>query len=73
MAEKKNEKVSLFIPKGAANEDPNLFIGINGVGYLLPKGKTSMVPPEVKKEYERSVRASEIQDDNIDRMLEASK
>ena len=71
--ETKSNKVDLFIPKGNANEDPNQFIGVNGVGYLLPKGKTSKVPPEVKAEYERSLRAAAIQDENIDKMLEASK
>ena len=70
---KKDTRVELFVPKGAANDDPNLFIGINGVNYLLPRGKISLVPPEVKAEYDRSVKAAEKQDANIDQMLEASK
>lgn len=70
---KKDNRVELYIPKGAAHDDPNLFIGINGVSYLLPKGHTSLVPPEVKAEYERSVKAQIKQDQNIDKMLETSK
>ena len=45
-----DKRVEVFIPRGADREDPNLFVGINGVNYLLPKGKTSRVPPEVAEE-----------------------
>lgn len=69
-----NEKrVELYIPKGAANDDPNLFISVNGVGYLLPKGKKSMVPPHIKEEYERSVAAQNTMDEHVDELLEAAK
>ena len=34
MEEKRTE---VFIPRGADREDPNLFVGINGVNYL-PEG-----------------------------------
>lgn len=60
MAEKKtkdNERVEIFIPRGADRDEPNHFIGINGKNYLLPKGKKSMVPPEAKAEYDRAERA----------------
>lgn len=67
------ERVELFIPKGQVNDDPNFFISVNGVNYLLPRGKKSMVPPHIKAEYERSVKAQERMDENIDKMLEASK
>lgn len=70
---KVEEKVELFIPRGAANDDPNFFISVNGVNYILPRGKKSMVPPHIKAEYERSVKAQERMDENIDKMLEASK
>lgn len=66
---KKETRVKLYIPRGAANEDPNFFISINGVNYLLPKGKESLVPPEVAAEYERSQRAVNIGDRNMDRMM----
>ena len=63
------EYVELHIPRGAANDEPNLFIGINGKNYLLPKGKTSQVPPEVAEEYHRSLRAQEALDATVDALL----
>lgn len=71
--EVKDERVELFIPRGSDTDDPNLFIGINGINYILPKGKKSMVPPEVAAEYYRSRKAVERQDENIEEMLNASK
>ena len=62
------KRVKLFVPRGSSHEDPNLFISVNGVNYLLPKGEESMVPEAVAKEYERSVRAERIGDKNKDRM-----
>ena len=69
----KPERVELSIPRGSANDEPNVLIGFNGVNYLLPRGKTSLVPPEVKAEYERSQRAQERMDERIDEMLEAAQ
>lgn len=69
----KDNRVEVFIPKGYANDDPNLFVSVNGVNYLLPKGKKSLVPAHVAAEIERSKRAAELQDEKIDQMLEASK
>ena len=50
----------IFIPRGSDRDDPNHFIGINGVNYLLPKGKSSVVPPHVAAEYKRSVAAEDM-------------
>lgn len=74
MAETKkaNERVEVFVPRGAANDDPNLFVSINGVNYLLPRGKTSKVPPEVKYEIERAFKAQNIQDERIDKLSAAA-
>ena len=63
----------IFVPKGYANDDPNMFISINGVNYLLPRGKKSTVPDFVAAEFYRSQRAQEKLDENIEQMLEASK
>ena len=63
MAEK---RVEIFIPRGGDREDPNLFVGINGVNYLLPRGKKSMVPAAVAREIERSGRAAEIFYESVD-------
>ena len=67
------KRVKIFIPKGYANDDPNLFVSVNGVNYLLPRGKESLVPSEIAAEIERSRRAQAEMDENIDKMLEASK
>ena len=56
MAEK---RIEVFIPRGSDREDPNLFVGINGVNYLLPRGKKSMVPAEVAAEIARSEQAAD--------------
>ena len=76
MAEKKitaEEREEVFIPRGTANDDPNLFVSVNGVNYLLPKGKSSLVPKSVAEEIRRSQRAAAKQDEKIDALLEASK
>ena len=65
--------VDLFIPKGYANDEPNEFISVNGKNFLLPKGKTSQVPPYVKEEYERAMRAQEALDAKSEAMLEKAK
>ena len=69
----KDDRVEIFVPKGYANDEPNLFISVNGVNYLLPKGKKSTVPPHVAEEFYRTQRAQERMDANIDKMVEASK
>ena len=69
-----DERVDLFVEKGYANDEPNLLISINGVNYLLPKGKTSKVPKFVADEYYRSRKAQQRLDETVDKMLgEASK
>ena len=63
------KRVKLYIPRGASNEDPNFFISVNGVNYLLPKGEESLVPQAVANEYARSVEAQRVLDINKDRMI----
>lgn len=69
----KEKKVDLFIPKGYANDEPNFFISVNGKNYILPKGKTSKVPPFVKEEYDRAMRAQEALDAKSEALLEKAK
>ena len=69
--QKKADRVEVTIPRGAANDDPNQFVGINGKSYLLPKGKKSSVPPEVKAEIDRSIKAQEDLDNRKDEMTQA--
>lgn len=71
--EKNDTRVEVFIPKGYANDEPNLFVGVNGVNYLLPRGKTSLVPPAVAEEVKRAVRAQEMMDEHIDEMVSKAK
>lgn len=51
--------VEVFIPRNAANKDPNFFVGVNGVSYLLPRGKKSRVPAAAAAEIERARRAED--------------
>ena len=69
----KDNRVELSVPKGYANDDPNLFISVNGVNYVLPRGKKSMVPDFVAAEFYRSQKAQEKLDEKVEQMLEASK
>ena len=53
------KRIEVFIPRGSDREDPNLFVGINGVNYLLPRGKKSRVPEAVAAEIKRSELAAD--------------
>ena len=64
------KRVDLHVPRGAANDEPHIVIGVNGVNYKLPRGKTSKVPAFVKAEYDRSVAAQEKYDATVDDLLE---
>ena len=71
---KKNDnRVEVFIPRGAERDEPNLFVGVNGKSYLLPRGKTSKVPPEVAAEINRANKAQSALDDRKDELLEKSR
>lgn len=63
------QRVKVFIPRGLSNEDPNLFVSVNGVNYLLPRGKESSVPKAVAMEIERAEKAKETGSRRIDAML----
>lgn len=65
--------VELFVPRGRKGEDPNLFIAINGKNYLIPKGKTSVVPDFVADEYHRSVEAENHFYEVSDQLLDMNK
>lgn len=63
-----DDRVEVNIPRGGDREDPNLFVAVNGVNYLLPRGKKSCVPKAVADEIERSGRAADIFYENVDGM-----
>ena len=71
--EVKDDRVEVFIPKGQANEDPNLFVSVNGKNYLLPRGKKSKVTHEIEEEISRANEAEEMMDAHSDERLKASK
>lgn len=52
------DRVEIFIPRTSGNE-ADLFVGVNGVSYLLPRGKKSLVPPAVAAEVQRAMAAEE--------------
>lgn len=68
-----NRLVEIFIPRGQANDEPNLLVGFNGKNWLLPKGKTSTVPDYIADEIKRSWRAQERWDNRSQAMLEQTK
>lgn len=67
------EREEVYIPRGQANDDPNFFVSVNGVNYLLPKGKKSMVPKCVAAEILRSFEAQELLEQKKEELLEAAK
>ena len=55
-ANKKTEKMSIFVPRLANSKNqPPLEGSVNGKAFLLPRGKTSEVPPEVYEVVARSL------------------
>ena len=70
---KAEKREKIFIPKGYANDEPNLFVSVNGVNYLLHKGMESEVPKAVADEVRRSWAAQQKMDQHIDELMEASK
>ncbi len=65
------KRVEVFIPRGADREDPNFFVGLNGVNYLLPRGKKSQVPKAVAAEIARSELAAERFYESMDGMRQS--
>ena len=65
----KDERVEIFIPRASDRENPNLFAAVNGVNYLLPRGKKSRVPKAVADEIARAERARESLYETVDALL----
>ena len=65
------KRIEVFIPRGSDREDPNLFVGTNGVNYLLPRGKKSQVPKAVAAEIARSELAAERFYESMDGMRQS--
>ena len=73
MATDNKDLVDIFIDRANGKEDPNLMVGVNGVNYLLPRGKTSKVPKVVYDEIMRSRKAQEKQDQTMSELKEAAQ
>ena len=56
---KDDNLVEIFIPRNAASKDPNFFVGVNGISYLLPRGKKSLVPAAAAAEIARAQAAED--------------
>ena len=63
------ERVEVSLPRAGDREDPNLVVGLNGVNYLLPRGKKSMVPRCVAEEIARSEKARDLFNETSEQML----
>lgn len=48
-----SDKVPVTIPYDKGDK----FVSVNGINYILPAGKTSMVPPEIAAELRRAMEA----------------
>ena len=66
-------KVKITLPKARGNEPKELFVGINGVNYLVPKGKQIEVPDFVAEEIRRAQAADDFQDEEKEQRLLALK
>lgn len=73
MAETTVKRVNVTLPRAKGSEAKELYVAINGVEYLIPKGKPVEVPDFVNYEIQRAEAAAAFQDEERDRMLEAGK
>ena len=74
MAKKSNgDRVKITLPRARKGEDENLLVGINGVTYLIPKGKEVEVLPDVAEEIRRSQKADDLMHDRAEEMQKAAR
>lgn len=66
-------KVKITLPKARGSEPRELLVGINGVNYLIPKGKQVEVPDFVAEEVKRAEAAEEFMDNQKDEMLKSAQ
>lgn len=67
-----DDREEIYVPKGYANDEPFLIVGVNGINYQLPKGMTCTVPKFVADEFRRSQKAQTALDDRIEKMTSVS-
>lgn len=69
---REEERVEIYIERASGNDEPNLFVSVNGYNCLLPKGQYSSVPKSVADEINRARRAQRRLDATIDTLKEAA-
>lgn len=69
---REEERVEIYIERASGNDEPNLFVSVNGYNCLLPKGQTSLVPKSVAAEINRARRAQQRLDATIDALKDAA-
>lgn len=67
------ERVDVYVPRGGAHEDPNLYVCINGKEFLLPRGQTSNVPSYVKEAVDCLFSTQEYQEKHSQALIEKTK
>ena len=70
---RKEAREEIFIPRALDGEERSLFVSVNGINYLLPRGKTSLVPTEVALEVRRAWAAQNAWDDRAEALAGASE
>ena len=75
MATKNTEtqKETVVLPRARKGEEPNLFVCINGEAYLVPKGESVDVPPEVAFEIKRAQDAEAYMFDQANEMQKVAQ
>ncbi len=66
--EASEERVPIYIDRAKPNEDPNFYVSINFKTFLLPRGKTSMVPRYVYDEIMRTRNAEAQYEETVDNL-----
>ena len=61
-------RVKISLPRARKGEDENLLVGINGVNYIIPKGKEVDVPAFVAEEVARSQKADDFMHDRAEEL-----
>ena len=65
-----NERVTVKLPRPRAGEEKHKYVGVNGIGYLIERGKEVEVPRAVAEVLERS---EAIADENYEKQEALSR
>lgn len=65
-AKTETKTVKMWVPKVPDGEEQVLFVGVNGKGYRVQRGKTVEVPEEVAEVLKNAQLAEELRDEYIE-------